>query len=185
MIRRFVSRLVGNRRGVAALEFAIIAPVMLAMMGGVVEVGALIRAYVDVHRLTMQFAVSYADCPDTSGTAGGTGSCGGELSDYTSADTISNFMPQLKPSKLTLSLVQVQFSGATPSVTYPVGGTLTAAQTSALTALYSGVPASYTGTVNAVVITTSYRYSLIAFKTLMAPIIGSAFTISYTVAQLK
>ena len=39
MIRRFVSRLVGNRRGVAALEFAIIAPVMLAMMGGVVEVG--------------------------------------------------------------------------------------------------------------------------------------------------
>lgn len=185
MIRRLVRRIAFDRRGVAALEFAIIAPVMLALMGGVVEVGALIRTYVAVHRLTMQFAVSFADCPDTSSTSGGTGACGSEISNYTSADSISNFMPQLKPANLTLSLVQVQFSGATPSVTYPAGGTLTSAQTSALATLYSSVPASYTGTVDAVVVTSSYQYSLIAFGAVMAPIIGSSFTISYTVAQLK
>lgn len=182
---RCISRFLRNRRGVAAVEFAILAPVMALMMGGVVEVGGVIRAYSDVHRLTMQYAVSFADCPDTSATSGGTGSCGDEISKYTSSSTISNFMPQINPTKLSLSLIQVQFSGSTPTVTYPVGASLTTAQTAALTALYASVPSSYTGTTNAIVVTSSYQYSLIAFGKIMAPIIGSSFNISYVVAQLK
>jgi Flp pilus assembly protein TadG len=179
-------RLVASTRAVVALEFAILAPLMAAMIGGVVEVGALLRAYSAMHRMTMQFAVSYADCPDTTQTVGATpGSCGTEANEYTSTSTIANFAPQLTAANVSLSMVQVQFSGATPSVTYPVGGTLTAAQSAALTTLYASVPATYTGTTNAVVVTGSYRYALLAFGTLMAPIIGPSFTISYTVAQLK
>lgn len=172
---RGVIRFLAQRRAVAAVEFAIIAPVLMVLVGGVVEIGSLLRAYAAVNRVATQYALSYADCPDfTSGT------CQTELSQYASTTTLANIVPQLTAANLTLTMAQVSMSGSTPTVQYvsPAGATLTAAQTAALV---NAVPSGQTG----VVVTAKYTYSLLFFATLMKPIIGSSWTITFTVAQLK
>jgi hypothetical protein len=74
-------------------------------------------------------------------------------------------------------------NGTTPTVEYPLGLTLSAAQTAALQAV---VASGQSGTVQtAVVVTAQYAYLPLFFASLMAPIIGTSVTLSYTVAQLK
>jgi Flp pilus assembly protein TadG len=173
-------RVIGDRRATSALEFAIIAPVMLLLGGGIVEVGALLRAYASVHRVAMQYALSWADCPE--GVIGLAG-CASELTSYTSLSSIANLAPALTPAKLDLEMVEFTMSVLNlPTVVLSNPGAALATTLSSLTAsLQSVVPAGSSG----VVVKVSYPYSLMFFSTLMAPVIGSTFTISYSVTQLK
>lgn len=161
------------------VEFALVAPVLLTLAGGIVELGAVLRAYAAVNRLAMQYAISFADCSDTS-----SGACQTELNEYVTSFMVGNIAPVLIPANLTVSMSQVLMNGTTPSVEYHGGypsngsATLSAAQT---TALQAAVASGQTGVVD----TVTYQYSLLVFAKLMAPIIGSNFNISYTVAQLK
>jgi Flp pilus assembly protein TadG len=174
-MRGLFRRFIGHRRAVAAVEFAIIAPMMLVLAGGIVEIGSLARAYAAVNRLTMQYALSLADCADTA-----SGVCQTEMNNDASTTTLANIVPQLNVSNLTLQMAQVQMSGTTPTIqySYPSGLTLTAAQISALRA-------AVTSGTYGVVVTASYTYTLLFFSKLMSPIIGSSFPISFSVAQLK
>jgi Flp pilus assembly protein TadG len=164
-----------SKTGSAAVEFAFIMPILLAMFAGVVEIGRIFQVYNATNRLATQFANVYADCSDSPA-----GTCSTELSALASTSTISNIVPQLDSSHLSLSVFQVSMSGTTPTIVYasPSGATLTAAQTSAAQALLtSGQPG--------VVVTATYTHSLQFFQTLMNPYLGSLLTPSYTAVQLK
>ena len=155
------------------IEFALVLPVMLLLAAGVYVFGSLLRANAALNRLVMQYAISFADCSDTS-----SGVCGTELAEYETTAALNNIAPQLSPSSLTLTMAQAIMSGTTPTVEYPVGGSLTAAQISALQAV---VPSGQTG----VVVTASYLFTPVIFAPLIQPFIGTGVTLSYTMAQLK
>jgi Flp pilus assembly protein TadG len=164
-----------SENGIAAVEFAVIAPMMLLMLAGIFEFGRIYQVYSACNRLATQYTIAWADCSDSPA-----GTCSTELSAFTSANAIANIAPQLNPSKLTLSMFQVQMSGSTPSVVYsaPSGATLSAAQTSA-------VQAALSNGASGVVVTATYSHSLAVFSTLMKPFLNSYLTPSYTVVQLK
>jgi Flp pilus assembly protein TadG len=164
-----------GRRASSAIEFAVVAPIMLLMAAGLFEVGSLLQADAAVDRLAMQYAISYAECSDTS-----SGVCLTELNQYTTSTAIAYIAPQIPIGALTVSMAQAKMTSGMPSVEYiyPSGGALSAAQISALQAVVGN---GQTG----VVVTITYPYKLQMFSLLMAPIIGSSFTLSYTVAQLK
>jgi hypothetical protein len=77
-------------------------------------------------------------------------------------------------------MFQVNVAQSTVNVVYayPTGATPTAAeQTAAMSVLNNG----QTG----VVVSISYVHSLLVFTTLMSPIIGSSYTMTFTVVQVK
>lgn len=164
-----------SKAGSAAVEFAFVAPILLAMFAGVVEIGRIFQVYNATNRLATQYANVYADCSDSP-----VGTCGTELTALASTSAIANIVPQLKTSSLSFSIFQVSMSGTTPTIIYasPSGAALTAAQTSAAQALLSNGQAG-------VVVTATYSHSLQFFPTLMTPYLGSLLSPSYTVVQLK
>lgn len=161
--------------GSAAVEFAFIAPILLAMFAGVVETGRIFQVYNATNRLATQYANVYADCSDSPA-----GTCSTELAALASTSAVSNIVPQLDTSRLSLSIFQVSMSGTTPTIVYasPSGATLSASQVSAAQALLTnGQPG--------VVVTATYSHSLQFFQTLMNPYLSSLLTASYTAVQLK
>src|ERR1700722_6120986 len=128
-----------DRRGSVAVEFALVAPLLLTLAGGIFELGAVLRAYVAVNRLAMQYAISFADCSDTP-----SGACQTELNQYVTSFMVGNIAPMLIPANLAVSMSQVLMNGTTPTVEYQSTGSaaLSAAQT---TALQAAVASGQTG----------------------------------------
>ena len=173
-MRRFLPYFLKSRRGNAAIEFAFTLPVILLLIGGIVEFGRAFQVYGAVNRLATRYAIAWADCSDSP-----TGTCNTELAMYTSPIAMQNLVPQLT-NAITLRMIEVQMAGTTPTVLYasPVGATLNATE---LPIALSAIASGQTG----VVVTVGYTHTLIFFQTLMAPILGATRTISYSVAQLK
>jgi Flp pilus assembly protein TadG len=170
-----ISRWLRSTDGTAAIEFALVAPLLLLLAGATVEFGGILKVYNATDRLAAQYAISWADCSDLPA-----GTCQTELATYTAAATISNVAPQLTPANLTLKMFQLQMSGSTPTVVYayPSGATLTSQQTTAAQAvLQSGQ--------SGVLVTASYQHSLNLFSVLMTSYLASKLNPSYTVVQLK
>lgn len=167
--------MIRDRSGAVAVEFALILPAMLLLAGAIFGIGSVLRAYAATNRLTMEYAISYANCSDTA-----SGVCQTELNQYGTAAALGNVAPRLTASNITLSMAQVIMNGSTLSVeyAYPSSLLLSAAQQSALQAILSS---GETG----VVVSVTYQYQVPLFAAILAPIIGSSFTISDTVAQLK
>jgi Flp pilus assembly protein TadG len=164
-----------SKRAAAAVEFALIVPVVVFLFGAIVEYGRIFRVYAATNRLATQFAIAWADCSDSPA-----GTCKTELNAYSASYTIANIAPQLTPASLTLTMFQIQMSGTTPTIvySYPAAATLTAAQTTLAQANFAS---GQTG----VIVYASYAHSLDFFNTLLTPLLGSYLTPSYTVAQLK
>jgi Flp pilus assembly protein TadG len=163
------------RGATSAIEFAFVAPVMLLMAAGITEIGRYYAVYDAANRLADQYAGAWADCSDVP-----TGTCATELSTFSSANVISNIVPQLTPAQTTLSMFQIAMVGSTPTVvsSYPSGASLSGAQTTAATSAFSSGQSG-------VVVTVSYTHTLAFFPASMASILGSVLNISYTVVQLK
>jgi Flp pilus assembly protein TadG len=164
-----------SRAGTAAVEFAVIVPVMIAMAGGGFELGRAFQAYNAANRLATQYAFTWSDCSDSP-----VGSCLTELSTYTPSAALANIAPQLITANINLRMFQVTVAGANANVVYayPTGATLTSAETTAAT---STLKNGQTG----VVVSINYVHSLAVFTALMSPIIGSSFTMAFTVVQVK
>jgi Flp pilus assembly protein TadG len=164
-----------SKRATAAIEFAIIAPVMVIMAAGTSEVGRYFVVYDAVNRLATQYASAWADCSDVP-----TGTCATELSTFASAQAIANIAPRLTPSKTTLSMFQVTMSGSTPTIvsSYPSGASLSSTQIAAATS-------TFTSGQSGVVVTVSYNHTLDYFPSVMTPSLGSILSFSFTIAQLK
>ncbi len=74
--------------------------------------------------------------------------------------------------------VNVAQSNVNVVYAYPTGATPTAAEQAAANAVLNN---GQTG----VVVSINYVYSLLVFATLMSPIIGSSYTMTFTVVQVK
>jgi Flp pilus assembly protein TadG len=171
LVRRFL----GARAGSAAVEFAIIVPVMIAMTAGAVELGRAFQAYNAANRLATQYAFTWSDCTDSP-----VGTCLTELNAFTASSSLANIVPQLITNNIGLRMFQVTVAGSNVNVVYayPSGQTLTSAeQTAATTTLTNG----QTG----VVVSVNYVHYLIAFANLMSSVIGPSYTMTFTVVQVK
>jgi len=170
-LRRFLH----SRSGTAAIEFAFIVPILLVMIAGVVEFGRLFQVYNTTNRLATQYAIVYSDCSDSPA-----GTCNTELNSLGTTQSVSNIVPQLQSSLLSLTIFQVSMSGTTPNVVYayPSGATLSAGQIAAA----QGV---LTDGQSGVFVTATYDHSLQFFPTLMTSFLGSVLTPSFTAVQLK
>jgi Flp pilus assembly protein TadG len=173
-MRKLIRSWTRAERATAAIEFALIVPVLLLLMAGIFEFGRAFQVYEAVNRLVAQYAIAWADCSDTP-----VGTCSTELSAYTAGNAIANIAPQLKSANLTLQMFQISMSGTTPTVVYayPAGGSMSAAQIAA-------AKAAFTNGQSAVVVSATYTHSLI-FATLMTSFLSNYLTPTYTVVQLK
>jgi Flp pilus assembly protein TadG len=174
-MKDLIQRFRTSRDANAAVEFALISPIALLLLAGVVETGRLIEVYDATNRLANQYAIAWADCSDQPA-----GTCSTELNSYTSAYSIANFVPELTAANVTLSMFEVTMSGSTPNVvySYPSTATMSPAQIAAAQAAFSS------GQIG-VVVTASYSHSLIFFSKEMSPLLGASLTPTYTTAQLK
>jgi Flp pilus assembly protein TadG len=174
-MKRPRSGILGSTSGTAAIEFALIAPLMVLLFAGVVEIGRIYQVYNAINRLTSQVAIVYADCSDRP-----TGTCQTEAANYITSQFVNNVVPQISVSALSFRVYQVAMVGTTPTVVYsaPTGSTLSASQISAAQAV---VPNGQSG----IVVSASYTHTLQFFPTAMSAYLSSALTAAYTTVQLK
>ncbi|WP_036292305.1 TadE/TadG family type IV pilus assembly protein [Methylosinus sp. PW1] len=173
-LRRLVARF-SDRRGFAAVEFALLAPVILVIIAGVTEFGRIYVVYNTVNRIATQYAIAWADCADSP-----VGACSTEMSLYTPAYALGNVAPQIKASSLTLQMFQITMGATSPTIVYayPTGATLSTAQTNLIKATFSNGQ-------SAVLVTATYAHSLAFFPKSMNALLSSLLTPSYTALQLK
>jgi Flp pilus assembly protein TadG len=172
---RFWRSFVRSRTATAAVEFAIIVPVMIGLAGGGFELSRAFRSYNAANRLATQYAFTWADCSDSPA-----GTCLTEMGTYTPSAALTNIVPQLTAANIGLRMFQITVNqGVVNTVyAYPTGATPTAAeQSSATSTLNNGQ--------SGVIVSVSYVYNLMIFTTLMSPIIGSSYTMAFTVVQVK
>jgi Flp pilus assembly protein TadG len=164
-----------SQSGVAAVEFALIAPVLILLMAGSFEIGRALQSVQAVNKLASQYAIAWADCTDEPA-----GTCNTELSQYTNANAIANLAPQLS-NTVTLQMFQVTMSGTTPTVvySYPTGGTLTSTQIAAAQSVLQ------TSGQSGVIVTVSYTYKIAIFSGVLANLVPTTIPMTYTIAQLK
>jgi Flp pilus assembly protein TadG len=162
LIRGFLSA----RAGSAAVEFAIIVPVMIAITAGALELGRAFQAYDAANRLATQYAFTWSDCS--------------ELNAFTASSSLANIVPQLITNNIGLRMFQVTVAGSNVNVVYayPSGQTLTSAEQTAATATLTN---GQTG----VVVSVNYVHYLIAFAGVMSSVIGPSYTMTFTVVQVK
>jgi len=113
-------RFLRGQTATAAIEFAIVVPVMIGMMGGGFELGRAFQSYNAVNRLATQYAFVWADCSDSP-----VGTCLTELGNYTPSASLANIAPQLTPANIGLRMFQVMVAGSNANVVYayPTGQT--------------------------------------------------------------
>jgi len=171
---RFRKAFLRERNGSVAVEFALIAPILIVIMAGLYEVGHAFQALSASNELASQYALAWADCADSP-----VGTCNTEIGLYSPTAAIANVAPQLTAASVDLQMFQVSMSGTTPTVVYHYGATaLTAAQTTA-------AQAALTDGQSGVVVTVNYTYTVSIFPTALSGLIPATIPMSFTVVQLK
>jgi Flp pilus assembly protein TadG len=169
-----LKRFLRAREGAAIMEFAFVVPIILLLAAGIAELGRAYHIYNSTNKLAVQYAEAWADCKTA---------CQSELNYYTNANVISNSVPIINPSALTLRMLWVTANGASTTVSYssPSGvtwATMSAAEQAKITG--GVIPAGTAG----VIVSASYTVTPQYFPAEMSTLMGSPLTASYTVAQV-
>jgi Flp pilus assembly protein TadG len=177
-----------RRRATAAVEFAVILPLMMLLVGGIVEFGRLFQVYNATNRLATQYALAWANCSESSTDTNGV--CSTELSSYITANAIGNVAPQLTLSDLTLTMAEFTVTqGGTATAIYSGGYSgVNAAQLADATTRAASAFTLFPGPAAVqyvVVVEAKYAHSLDFFETLMEPFLGSYLNPACTAIQLK
>jgi Flp pilus assembly protein TadG len=170
-----IRRLIRSENGFAAIEFAILTPLMVLFMAGIVEFGRLYLVQDACNRLATQIAMTWADCSDSPA-----GTCSTEMNNLISSYAVQNIAPELTYANISLSMFEVSVSGGAVSTIYiaPSGAALSTAQRNAATTV---IASGQTG----VVVTVTYSHSLAFFNSTMSSWLSGLLTPTFTVAQLK
>jgi Flp pilus assembly protein TadG len=175
MMRSLFRRFNRDNRAVAAIEFAIIVPVVVALFATTLEFGLYYRSLDAVNKLASQYAIAFADCFDDA-------DCTSERTALISTTLATNLTQGLVPASLSIRMFKVNVS-STGSITVkvPTGGTLdTNEQAAVSTRIYkSGVARE------GVVVTVSYTHSAQFFASTANTFLAPYFNIKARVAQLK
>jgi hypothetical protein len=174
--------------GSATIELALILPVVMLLIAGIVEIGRLFEVYTATNRLAAQYASSWAYCPDSNG------SCNTELTYYVDPIKISNVVPQLNLANVHLYMAEYTVLDAAgvlsaPVILYSGGyqpGSNDAVNAAAAAASYTTATAQPDAVAqHVVVVIATYNHSLSFFSYYMTPILSAYLTPTFTVAQLK
>ncbi|OQW52236.1 TadE/TadG family type IV pilus assembly protein [Candidatus Raskinella chloraquaticus] len=163
LIRALARRFTRQERGSIAVEFAILVPVLILLMGATYELAGGIEANSQLNIMVGQVALSWGDCSDSPA-----GDCQAEMNQYIAART--NIAPALNTSQLTLNLWQVNNSYGTVNVVYGTTAITAAATNLAL----AQIPEGQSG----VIAIGSYNYQARAFTVVTQPFIGSGIVFS-------
>jgi hypothetical protein len=94
-----IRKLLRGQAGTAAVEFAIIVPVMIGIRGGGFELGRAFQSYNAANRLATQYAFVWADCSDSPA-----GTCLTELGTYTPSAALANIVTQITTANIGLRM---------------------------------------------------------------------------------
>jgi Flp pilus assembly protein TadG len=176
MKRRSAFRLFRRHdRGIAAIEFAIIAPVVIFLAAATLEFGAYYRALDGVNKLASQYAISWSDCSDDASA-----SCGTEGTSYTSGSLATNLAPSLVAASVSVRLFQVRIESGSVKTVYarPTGIALDANERAALLDRLEDGDAG-------VVVTVAYTHTLQFFADMLTSTLGPYLSMKARVVQLK
>jgi hypothetical protein len=176
---RLARKYLSSRSANAAVEFAIVLPVLMLFAGSTTELGRAFQVYDAANELATQYAIAWADCSDYP-----TGACSTEMSSLTTASAIANIAPQLTTANVTLQMFQVQMSGTTPTVIY-AGGYPASASTTLSSAQTAAAAAAFADGQSGIIVTVSYAHSLLYFPSQMSSALNAHLTPTYTITQLK
>jgi Flp pilus assembly pilin Flp len=165
LIRRFGT----DARGVAAVEFTFVLPLILLLLAGSFEVGRAVQVNRAVHMLSAQIALVAADC--VSPTAG---ACAAEPA--TIAAAASHLTPVLDSARLNVTSAQFTRNGGLINALHLNGLTIADFSATALTRFRDG----QTG----IVVRVSYRHAPLIFPSLADSFMGSALSFEVTAVGL-
>lgn len=160
-LARFLKRFFGNARGVAAVEFAFIAPVMVTMLTGLIELSYLMMAERRVSGAAHSTADLLAQETDVTST---------DLNDIFSAAAL--IMAPFSTGSLTIGVSSVRFDDTTGAPSQDWSSSYNAGAVSNPTTLATGMGEAGT---SVIIVTASYTYTPI-----MVAILSGNFTLSET-----
>jgi Flp pilus assembly protein TadG len=169
LLRRF-SR---DDHAIAAIEFAIIVPVVIALFATMLEFGLYYRSLDAVNKLASQYAIAWADCSDDT-------SCGSEATAFSSSTLATNLTQGLAPASYSVRMFKVSVSGTTITADVKIPSTATV-DTNERTAILNKIASGQEG----VIVTVSYTHSAQFFASTANTFFSPYFNIKARVVQLK
>ncbi len=100
-----IGRLLRDQRGVAAVEFSFLLPIILLLLAGAFEVGRAVQIRRAVEMLATQAALVLADCPDQTGAA-----CSSEAAQISQAAT--HLAPLMQAERFVMSSGEFRRNGS-------------------------------------------------------------------------
>ncbi len=170
VLKALAARFARQERASIVIEFAILVPVLILLMGATYELAGGIEANSQLNTMVGQVALSWGDCNDAP-----SGTCQTEMNQYIAART--NIAPVLNTSQLTLDLWQVTNAFGTVNVVYGTRAITAAARNLAL----AQIPDGQSG----VIAIGSYTYQARAFVVVTQPFIGSGIVLSQQAVARK
>jgi Flp pilus assembly protein TadG len=161
-------------RAIAAIEFAIIVPVIVALAAATLEFGMYYRSLDAVNKLASQYAIAWSDCVDDA-------NCESEATTLSNTTLATNLTNGLVPANISIRMFRATRASSstinTPEVVRPSGATADANEVAAI------VSKAETNGEYGVVVTVTYTHTPQFFASTANTFLSSYMTMRARVAQ--